>query len=256
MTQEHAHEILIAAARADMYQLLAAGFLHPDRELAAALADGSFAADVADTAEMLADALELEDPAARPLLGAAGALAAAGFSPAEAVAGDGAPTEPGADTGAETEALYHELAVEYARLFIGPPVPAVSPYETIHVDSEPDSPALLMVGPSARAALAAYREAGVNMAEGTNEPPDHVATEFEFMYYLCAKEVAALQAADADAAAWHTRQETFISEHLAVWVPDFAVTIEADSANSFYSAIASLTRAFVLLETGQTLGVE
>jgi len=269
---------MIAAARADMYQLLATGFLHPDRELAAALADGSFAADAADTAEMLADALELDDAAVRPLLAASGALAAVGFSGSEAATGEGSAAESGLQTEAETEALYHELAVEYARLFIGPPTPAVSPYETIHVDSEPDAPALLMVGPSARAVLAAYREAGVNMAEGTNEPPDHIATEFEFMHYLCVKEAAALQAGsgveagaeasadgdaeaaidavDTDATTWHQRQQTFIASHIAAWVPDFATMVESVSTHSFYPALASLARAFVLLETGQTQGVE
>jgi len=215
-----------------MYQLLAAGFLHPDRELARAIVEGIFAADVADTAEALTEELELAPDAARSLLTSALALAEAGLT-------------------SDAEALYHELAVEYARLFIGPPAPAVSPYESVHIDSEPGSTALLMVGPSARAVLAAYREAGVNMADGMNEPPDHIASEFEFMYYLSVKEAAALQAGESDeAATLRAHQVAFLAAHLVVWGPALADAVEADSTHVFYSRLSTLARSFLLLEAG------
>ena len=95
-----------------MYELLAAGFLHPDQGLAAAIAYGSFAADAVGTTEAL--------------------LASAQSLPV--------PTEASAEG---TEALYHALAVEYARLFIGAPAAAVWPYESVQVDAGPDSSPVL-----------------------------------------------------------------------------------------------------------------
>jgi len=213
-----------------MYQLLAAGFLHPDRELAAGVADRGYALDVRDVAQGLVESLSATQAVDHPLVQAVSAFAAVEFA-------------------SDTEALYHELAVEYARLFIGPPVPAVSPYETIHADSEPDAPALLMVGPSARAVLAAYREAGLNMAEGLNEPPDHIATEFEFMHYLCVKESAALQLGESDEAhRWRSARSTFLREHPGAWGIDFANQVAASTTNEFYRAIATIAAAFLRLE--------
>ena len=61
----------------------------------------------------------------------------------------------------------------------------------MHVDVEPGIPALLMVSPAAEAVLESYRHAGLSLTKDLNEPPDHIATELEFMYYLCQKEMIA-----------------------------------------------------------------
>ena len=219
-----------ASLRADMYQLLVVGFLHPDRKLAAGLVNEGFQADVAVTAKEIIETLHSDSAAAIAFCAASDALADESLT-------------------SDPESLYHELAVEYAHLFIGPPLPAVSPYESAHVDSEPGAPALLVVSPSARAVLAAYREAGLNMAEGLNEPPDHIATEFEFMYYLCSAEARAWAEGNTDEAdRLRGLEESFISGHLMKWGEDFALRVEEVSTQPFYRALAAVTQAFLRLE--------
>lgn len=216
--------------RADLYHLLAIGFLDPTRELAAGVAEGTFAEDVEAVVDEFIGELNLAGMRPEALRDAAARVAG---------------TEPTADV----EALYHELAVEYARLFIGPPTPAVSPYESVHVDSEPGAPALLMVSPSARAVLAAYREAGLDMATGLNEPPDHIATELEYVYYLCSQEASASEMGDEFAVQkWQTFLRSFEDEHLVDWGVDFARQVEEQARQPFYSALASLAGAFLALE--------
>lgn len=225
------HLAQVASLRADLYHLLSIGFFDPTRELAQDLIDGAFATDLAETVKKLIESLSLNDATANALYAPVDALVAADF-------------------GSDPEALYHTLNIEYTRLFIGAPVPAVSPYESIHVDSEPDAPALLMVGPAARAVLKTYREAGLNMAEGLNEPPDHIATELEFMYYLCGKEACAWgDGNDVGAKEWRRLQHSFAAEHLAVWGIEFACQVKEATSQKFYAALSSLTQVLLRLES-------
>ena len=223
-----------ALLRADMYQLLAMGFLDPTRDLAAGLADGTFQNDVLATANNLVVAYHVDGEVAETILGPTKELLAEEFAE-------------------DAEEVYHELAVEYTRLFIGPSQPVVSPYESVHVDSDEDSPALLMVGPSARAVIKVYREAGLDMAEGVNEPPDHIATEIEFMYYLCRQEAGAWQASDsAEARTWRQRQRTFAAEHLGAWGIEFCGLVQEHAEVRYYALLGELASGFFQIESEAT----
>lgn len=219
----------VASLRADMYHLLSIGFLYPTRELAEGLIDGGFAADLTETTKRLIETLSLSD-----------ATAAALYAPADELVT--------VDFGTDSESLYHALAVEYTRLFIGAPSPVVSPYESIHVDSEPDSPALLMVSPSAVAVQRAYREVGVDMRSSA-EPPDHIATELEFSYYLCCKEAFSWsEGDDAGAKEWRRLESVFATEHLAAWGIEFARQVQEATSQKFCAALSLLAQAYLRLE--------
>jgi putative dimethyl sulfoxide reductase chaperone len=118
------------------------------------------------------------------------------------------------------------------------------------VDSMPGSPALLMISPAARAVARTYREAGLAMIRELTEPPDHIATELEFMYFLCSKETESwLKADNAEAHKWRSLQAAFTAEHLTVWGADFCQRVQDETTESFYAVLAYLAQGFFRLES-------
>lgn len=202
-----------ALARAEAFGLLALAFFDPTPELVRGLADGSYRAALQDAAgELTWPFQEL---------------------PASLFEGDAA-------------AALKTLKVEYARLFIGPGRPAVSPYETIYEGKARAIRPLLMVSPAAMAVEQAYREAGVTVAAGLREPPDHFAAEAEFLYYLGHKEAGCWTAGDrAGAEAWQERARVFLAAHLGGWGQEFCRLVEAESRHPFYRAAARCAAALL-----------
>jgi TorA maturation chaperone TorD len=74
-----------------------------------------------------------------------------------------------------------------------------------------------------------YRAFGVEPSLVTRERPDHISLELEFMAYLIGKQLRAaesgLPGAAADAAICRDAQVKFVREHLAWWLPAFAMTL-------------------------------
>lgn len=215
-----------ASLRADMYHLLTIGFLDPTKELASGLVDGTFQNGVTETVEGIKEHLHHNEGTPSSLILAADKMSKGVFI-------------------LDAEALYHKLAVEYARLFIGPGPVVVSPYESIHKDDGAHAPALLMVGSSAGKVLQSYQEAGLSMADGLNEPPDHFATELEFMYYLIKKEAFAWEAGDCkEAMKRRCLQISFFKRHLGDWGTEFTKLVEKKTEETFYAVLSFLSSAF------------
>jgi TorA maturation chaperone TorD len=74
-----------------------------------------------------------------------------------------------------------------------------------------------------------YRAFGLQTAKATPERPDHLSLELEFMAFLLGKERLARDSAGSDAAAREQAevcaeaQQSFFRDHLAWWVPSFAM---------------------------------
>lgn len=135
-----------------------------------------------------------------------------------------------------------ELAVEYTRLFRGPVKAEAYPYESMYVDGE-------IMGASALDVLKRYAEAGVVVSDDFKDLPDHVAAELEFMHYLTARELEAWQRGDqGEAIRFQLLAHSFLKDHLARWVPDFADAILRNATSPFYSGLARITKGFVYEE--------
>ena len=220
----------VANLRADMYHLLTIGFLDPTRELASGLVNGSIQSDVVETVAGLKEHYHHNGGTPSILILAAEKMLNEVFTQ-------------------DVESLYHELAIEYARLFIGPGPVIVSPYESIHKDAGIHASAFLMVGSAARKVLKSYQAAGLSMVDGLNEPPDHIATELEFMYYLIEKEASAWKAgAHNEARKWRCLQISFFTMHLGEWGIEFTNLVEKKTEKNFYAALSCLSSAFFHLE--------
>lgn len=139
--------------------------------------------------------------------------------------------------------LLEELAVEYARLFLGPG-PHVSPHESAQTEH-----AEQLLGPQTRAVERFIRKAGFDYRPDFHGLPDHISVELEFMADLARMEGEAWDKGDMEAALNCLEYEKdFLDTHLGRWVPAFCRKVEEQAELSLYGAMARLTTAFLTQE--------
>jgi len=133
------------------------------------------------------------------------------------------------------------LAVEHARLFIGPFQLVAPPYGSLYLDD-----AKTVMGESTARVAAFYNSCGLQLADDFHELPDHFAVELEFISYLAFKQREAEIAGDQDEV---TRvvglQREFLERFLLPWLAPFTAAIIADGEAPFYQAIARCSAAFI-----------
>jgi putative dimethyl sulfoxide reductase chaperone len=154
---------------------------------------------------------------------------------------------PASETAASMEAAwqsdggFEELAIDHARLFVGPFALLAPPYGSVYLEGE-----RRLMGDSALGAGECYQEVGLEVAAGFNGTPDHIAVELEFMHFLIVKEVAALAGGELERAQnFRQKQRAFLERHLASWVPDFSRSVEEQAQTQFYKSLAAATRMFI-----------
>lgn len=218
-----------ATRRSLGWRRLAEGFYDPDRVWLVALLAGDVDRDLRRAVDWLDCDRELFDESL-------GALAR--------FVSDHGSDDPGE--------LLENLAVDYAGLFIGPSrdLPA-QPYESVWIDRDPDSGKPIFGGPSTTAVEAVYAHHGLERAGDHRDLPDHVATEAEFLCYLCDREAAAWAVGNAeDARKLRASEQRFLTDHLGRFAPLFAAAVRAASPDSVYSALAGFLVAYLTVESG------
>ncbi len=146
--------------------------------------------------------------------------------------------------GSDLERAAADLAAEYAGLFLNAGDHSVFPYESVYT-----SPERLLMQKARDDVLRDYIQQGLGKSVSYNEPEDHLATELEFMSFLCEKTVKALQIDDGEQGiACLQKQVEFLEQHLLVWCPGFCSDMMAASTSDFYRGIALLTRNFLQSE--------
>jgi TorA maturation chaperone TorD len=152
----------------------------------------------------------------------------------------------GDSKGKEVEELLTELGVERTRLLRGvqPGYGPPPPYESVYVGSEK--------APQMQASIAvrhAYAEAGVGLPEEVRDQPDFIGFELDFMRHLTAKEAQAWAEGNREEAQEALEKEQgFLEEHVARWIPRFCDVMAKEARLDFYRGIALLTKGFVLDE--------
>ena len=133
------------------------------------------------------------------------------------------------------------LTLDYARLFLGPYELLAPPYGSVYLDGERQ-----IMGQSTLEVRNKYRKAGLDISNDFLEPPDHIAAELEFIYFLIFKEVEALENSDIETTInFLEKQRAFLREHLGAWVFDFADNTEKNAETGFYKSLARATKVFV-----------
>jgi len=134
-----------------------------------------------------------------------------------------------------------ELAVEYAKLFVGPYELKAPPYGSIYLDQ-----GRRVMGDSTMQVKKMFEEAGLSIDDNFKELPDHISPELEFMYYLIHKEVEALENSETDKAlSLKETQELFLNRFLRQWVPRFCSKMKESTENGFYNALADCVLCFL-----------
>lgn len=133
------------------------------------------------------------------------------------------------------------LEVDYARLFVGPFNLLAPPYGSVYLESE-----RRVMGASTADVQKRYQAAGLDVATGFKDAPDHIAAELEFMHFLIFKAMeAAKQGGVNRIIACLLTQQSFLEEHLGVWVSEFAHNVVQNAKTSFYRNLARATDAFI-----------
>lgn len=133
------------------------------------------------------------------------------------------------------------LAIEYARLFVGPYELKAPPYGSVYLDKE-----RRVMGDSTMEVIKMYHEEGLSIDEDFKELPDHIAVELEFMNYLIYREIDTCMKSKLDDTMEGLRnQEIFLKRYLGTWVPDFSKAIIENSNNHFYINLAKCITVFI-----------
>ena len=146
--------------------------------------------------------------------------------------------------------LLENLAVEYARLFIGPGK-HISPHESVHHKRD-DGQWGQLWGPSTAEVKRIIESAGLSYQSEYTGLPDHISVELEFLQQVTLAEEKAWDDGDKDLAlACLKKEKKFIEEHLAGWIPAFCEKIIKEADFPFYRAIAELTQKFIEFEKNE-----
>ncbi len=138
-----------------------------------------------------------------------------------------------------TEMQREALRVAHAKLFIGPFDLLAPPYGSVYLDEGRQ-----VMGNSTMDAVNVYAKAGLDPSGDNHEPPDHITTELEFMYFLTYQH---LTEGETKYLAW---QREFLANHLSRWIPPFSSRIIMGNLNPFYNHLARLTAVFISAEAG------
>lgn len=134
-----------------------------------------------------------------------------------------------------------DLAVEHARLFIGPFQLVAPPYGSIYLDDTKT-----VMGESTAKVAAFYHNCGLQLAEDFHELPDHCAVELEFISFLAFKQREAESSGNSDEVTRITSlQQEFLGRFLMPWLEQFTAAIISDGEAPFYQAIARCTATFI-----------
>jgi len=146
--------------------------------------------------------------------------------------------------------LLGDLAVEYARLFLGPGK-HISPHESVHHQRE-DGQWGKLWGASTAEVKKLIEATGLSYSDDFKGLPDHITVEFEFMQQLTLCEEQAWEETDTDKVTTCRQVEKkFIEEHLVRWIPAFCEKVIQEAELPFYRAVAALTRSFIEFEKAE-----
>jgi putative dimethyl sulfoxide reductase chaperone len=222
-----------ARSRSTIYRGLAIGFTEPDEDLREALA-GAAPPGTGILARTLTAAVEWLGSDAHVYGTALQTLTAAG---------------------ADCPPL-SELAAEHARLFTGPGRVAVDRFASQYLDEPSPDGRPRLYGPATDAALAVYQAEGLGLRTCLHEPGDDIATELEFLAWLCSREEQQwIDGSTEEALRLRRTSDRFLREHCATWWPAFAEAVLAQTRTPIYRGLARLLAAHLAIELGYSHSV-
>ncbi len=142
------------------------------------------------------------------------------------------------------EATLDELAVDYARIFLGLgslDAHAAYPFESVYTSEKG-----LLMQDARDNVLAVYHANGVVKDKSWKEPEDHLAAELEFMKIMSLRCRDLLDDEKEEEARANVEvQHDFLVNHVLKWTEKFFEDVPLYASTDFYSAFAELTRTYL-----------
>lgn len=134
-----------------------------------------------------------------------------------------------------------ELAIEFARLFVGPKNPPAVPYASFYL-SESHS---LMTDETIDVRKR-YLDAGMAVKNLYSIPDDHIGIEMEFLHDLTRRIIALLENGQREEASrLFVVKMDFMRGHMALWVPLFAEKVLESTEEDFYKGASLALKGFI-----------
>lgn len=148
------------------------------------------------------------------------------------------------EEGKDRNALLEELAVEYARLFIGPRNPPAIPFASFYLS---ESRALMT--DETIAVRKIYLANNMVVENLYSTPDDHIAIELEFLAHLSGAMIEALVAGNSERTnELEKARELFIKEHMQQWIPSFVEAIDNANPHPFYQGAAHILEEVIMTQ--------
>ncbi len=134
-----------------------------------------------------------------------------------------------------------DLALEFARLFIGPKNPPAIPYASFYL-----SESKTVMTDITTEVRKSYLDAGMAVKDLYRIPDDHIGIEMEFISYLSEKAVNLYEDGNrAEASRLLAIKNKFINEHLVCWVPLFVFELLDSTKEDLYRGAAIVLREVI-----------
>lgn len=145
---------------------------------------------------------------------------------------------------ASSDASTLNLARDYAHTFCGAGSTKKSsayPFESVYTSRDG-----LLMQEARDEALAWYRRFGLTKSEEWSDCEDHLALELEFMSFLTAEQVKAIERGDdVQRDELRCAQRDFAREHLANWLPRFAGDVDHKARTDFYRGLVRFANSYI-----------
>lgn len=147
-----------------------------------------------------------------------------------------------------------EIQMDYEGLFRVPGEQFVHPFESAYrtpagLNDAKTRPVMDVT--LTKRVMEVYASEGLEPTAEFDDSADHIATELEFMAYLCRRRASRLANGDKKAARhYETKQMDFLKEHLGCWAEPCLKKIEENASTPFYRVFAEFLQAFLEDETG------
>ncbi len=129
------------------------------------------------------------------------------------------------------------ISRDYADLFIGPDRLLAAPWSSVYLTEDQ-----INCGQPTLHVKDFYREYGIEIDTGENEPEDHIGLMFAFLAHLTeqALQVAENTEGKNETELWITACKAFLENHLLTWAPRFLAIMEENARSGFYKSGSKL----------------
>ena len=134
-------------------------------------------------------------------------------------------------------------AVEYTRLFVGPPRPAAAPWETMYRGGAAVGGATVGFGQATFEMRALLREAGLEVKNENNQYEDHIGIELLYLSALCARAAEGEEGAVEEV-------RTFAEDRLLAWLPFLRAAAEEAAPDGYLPLLLALADALLRVPSG------